>query len=315
MTSAFAATQPMYAEHGIATFPVTAAKMPAVRGYLKMGLDRSQSLVTKFADAPGLGFATNDRNRITVLDIDTTDERVLTDALDRHGRTPLIARTGSGKYHAYYRWNHERRRIRPWSGRPIDLLGAGGMAVAPPSRVAKGSYVFIEGSLDDIGRLPVLQSLELPKLANQGARNNQLWRHCMKNAHHVDGFEELLDVARTFNDDCLPPMEDHEVMETAQSAWGYTERGQNRFGQFGAWLGFDDIAAMMEDQDAFFLLAYLRAGNGPGAKIWCTNGLAEKFGWYRQRMASARNRLIELGYLKLVRQASQGHPAEFKWAK
>ena len=34
----FADAQPIYAEHGIATFPVTELKAPAVRGYLKMGL-------------------------------------------------------------------------------------------------------------------------------------------------------------------------------------------------------------------------------------------------------------------------------------
>ena len=311
----FANAQPLYAERGIATFPVTAAKRPAVRGYLKTGLNGSQALVAKFPNAPGLGFACSSRNGVVVLDVDIKDERVLTDALDRHGQTPLIARTASGKFHAYYQHSGERRRIRPWPGRQIDLLGTGGMAVVPPSKLARGDYRFIEGSLDNIRSLPALRNLELPSTATRGARNNQLWRHCMRNAHHVDNFDDLLDVARTFNDDCLPPMEDREVMATAQSAWGYTERGENRFGQFGAWLGFDDIAAMMEDQDAFFLLAYLRAENGPSARFWCTNGLAEKFGWYRQRMAYARNRLIELGYLKSIRQASQGQPAEFKWAR
>ena len=29
-------------------------------------------------------------------------------------QTPLIVRTGSRIFHAYYRHNHERRRIRPW---------------------------------------------------------------------------------------------------------------------------------------------------------------------------------------------------------
>jgi hypothetical protein len=34
-----------------------------------------------------------------VLDIDTTDERVLADAIYRHGATPIIIRTASGKFH------------------------------------------------------------------------------------------------------------------------------------------------------------------------------------------------------------------------
>ena len=121
----FANAQPLYAEHGIATFPVTAEKKPAVGGYLHTGLKGSQALAAKFGNAPALGFVTDDRNGITVLDVDTPDERVLVRALDQHGHTPLIARTGSGKYHAYYRYNGERRRIRPWPGREIDLLGTG----------------------------------------------------------------------------------------------------------------------------------------------------------------------------------------------
>jgi Bifunctional DNA primase/polymerase, N-terminal len=104
----FSNAQPIYAERGIATFPVTESKAPAVRGYLRLGLDTSRGLVIKFPDAPALGFATKRRNGVTILDIDTPDEKVLADALDRHGHTPLIARTGSGKFHAYYRHNGER---------------------------------------------------------------------------------------------------------------------------------------------------------------------------------------------------------------
>ena len=101
------------------------------------GTQGSQALAAKFGKAPALGFATDDRNGITVLDIDTSDERVLVRALDRHGHTPLVARTASGKHHAYYRYNGERRRIRPWPGREIDLLARGGMVIAPPSTVAR----------------------------------------------------------------------------------------------------------------------------------------------------------------------------------
>src|SRR5262249_48465024 len=200
--SVFSNAQPIYAEHGIATFPVTELKAPAVRGYLRIGLDTSRGLVIKFPDAPAIGFATKRRNAVTILDIDTPDEKVLADALNRPGHTPLIARTGSGKFHAYYRYNGERRRIRPWRGREIDLLGKGGMVIAPPSKLPRGEYKFIEGSLDDIPRLPVLRNLDLTKAepVNEGARNKELWRHCMRHAHHVDTFDELLDVARTAND-------------------------------------------------------------------------------------------------------------------
>jgi hypothetical protein len=313
----FSKAQPLYAERGIATFPVSPKKIPAVRGYLRADLNRSQALASKFPDAEAFGFATDNRNGVSVLDIDTPDDRVLVQALDRHGHTPLIARTGSGKFHAYYRHNGERRRIRPWSGREIDLLGKGGMVVAPPSKVAKGSYAFIEGSLDDVSRLPVMRNLEFEKLepVKQGERNDKLWRHCMRHARHVETYDELLDVARTFNDECLPPMEDSEVMSAAQSAWRITERGDNWFGRHGAWFPVEEVSLLVSQTDALALLVFMRANQGPAATFLCANGLAEKFGWRRHRIANARRRLIELGYMKPVRQAGYGRPALYRWVK
>ena len=38
----------------------------------------------------------------------------------------------------------------------------------------------------------------------------------MRQAHHVDTFDEVLDVARTANDNFLPPMKDAEVIKIAQ---------------------------------------------------------------------------------------------------
>jgi hypothetical protein len=321
----FGDAQPIYAEHGIATFPVTQLKVPAVRNYLKMGLDTSRGLVIKFSDEPAIGFATKPRNGVTILDIDTSDEKVLADVLDRHGHTPLIARTGSGKFHAYYRHNGERRKIRPWRNLPIDLLGSGGFVVAPPSEVAKGSYTFIEGTLDDVALLPTLHSLDLPQpkqpSAIEGERNSKLWEHCMRQAHHVDTFDELLDVARTFNDNCLPPLEDAEVISAAQSAWKYTESGRNYFGQHAAWFPKDEVNQLVSqcktaDQlDALGLLLFLRANQGPDATFMFTNSLAGRFSVAPKRLAKVRRWLIEIGYIKCVRRAGRGCPALFRWAK
>src|SRR6266700_2280916 len=87
----FAQWQPRYAERGIVTFPVNldrTTKRPAVKGYLKIGPDLSSQLARKFPDLDALGFACGKRNGITVLDMDTSDERVWSDALARYGPTP-----------------------------------------------------------------------------------------------------------------------------------------------------------------------------------------------------------------------------------
>ena len=47
----FQTSQPQYAAHRIATFPVGVNKRPAVRGYPRIGLRASTELASKFADA------------------------------------------------------------------------------------------------------------------------------------------------------------------------------------------------------------------------------------------------------------------------
>jgi hypothetical protein len=52
--------------------------------------------------------------------------------------------------------------------------------------------------------------------------------------------------------------------------------------QHGAWFPLDEVIRLVDDQDAFFLLAFLRANQGPNATFMCANGLTEKFGWTRK---------------------------------
>jgi hypothetical protein len=228
----FSTWQPEYAAHGIATFPLKADKTPAMTRYDKLGIEGSTAIVGKqqFARHGALGFMTNARNRVAVLDVDTTAERVLTDALDRHGATPIVVRTASGKWHAWYRHNGERRRIRPFGDTPIDLLGHGGFVVAPPSEAGRGSYNLISGSLDDIDRLPVMRGLSpdmyksvpaaqpLPgETIREGHRNDSLFAYCMRQVRHCDDMEALLDVTRMRNSEFMPPLPDAEVIEVAKS--------------------------------------------------------------------------------------------------
>ena len=154
--------QPRYAAHGIATFPVRVGddgKVPAIRGWQRVGLPGSATLAQRFADADAFGFCAGQRSGLTILDVDTNDERTLVDALDHHGHTQIIVRSGSGNYQAWYRWNGEKRQIRPKSEKPIDILG-GGFVVAPPSRGINSNYQFIQGSLDNLDRLPVLRGID-----------------------------------------------------------------------------------------------------------------------------------------------------------
>ena len=181
--------QPRYAAHGIATFPVRVGdngKVPAIRGWQRVGLPGSMKLTQTFADADAFGFCPGRRSGLTILDVDSTDERTLADALDRHGLTPIIVRSGSGNHQAWYRWRGEKRQIRPDPDKPIDILSSG-FVVAPPSHAVKSDYQFIQGGLDDLDRLPYLREpppninghshLAMPtanERISEGARNRNL---------------------------------------------------------------------------------------------------------------------------------------------
>ena len=69
--------QAAYAAHGVATYPLTAGKAPAVRGYHRIGAPYSAQLAMKFSAAFAAGFVAGRRNRLTVVDIDSKDHRLV----------------------------------------------------------------------------------------------------------------------------------------------------------------------------------------------------------------------------------------------
>lgn len=131
---AFSDWAPRYARHGVATFPVS-GKKPAVSNYLRIGIKATDQLAAKFASAESFGFALK-RNRIALVDIDTSDPRALEVGLDQFGPSPLVVRTQSGGHHVYYRRSGEGRRIRAIRCPPIDILGEG-FAIAAPSALGR----------------------------------------------------------------------------------------------------------------------------------------------------------------------------------
>jgi Bifunctional DNA primase/polymerase, N-terminal/Primase C terminal 1 (PriCT-1) len=336
----FQTSQAQYAAHRIATFPVGMNKRPAVRGYPRIGLRASRELAGKFVEAAALGFMCGERSGITVLDVDTTDEQVLADALGRHGATPIVVRTASGKWHAWYRHSHERRRIRPWGGDlPIDLLGTGGFVIAPPSATHRGCYQFIRGGLDDVPTLPTMRALggslyddivtilpddiitagpiadegSSPAGVSEGRRNNALFAHCMRHAHHCDDRDTMIDMARTFNERCVPPLSDGEVIEIVDSARSYTARGENRFGMTGSWLPTETVRSMAPHPYLCTLVNVLQAENRPNRTFWVADGLAKRLGWPRRQFVAARREAISRGFIEMISKPSQGHPALYRF--
>jgi len=315
MKGVFSQWQPRYAERDIPTFPVNADKKPAIRRWNQITLGGSSRLAQRFQQADAFGFQLGPRSQITALDVDSQDEVILADALSDHGDTPFIVRTGGG-YHAYYSYSGERRHIRPYHNKPIDILG-GGFVVAPPSISEKGTYQIIAGTLDDLTNLPpihvVLDGLRAGACIPEGTRNNSIFQFALEQARHCDSFDALLDVIRTRNMECEPQLAGDVLISTAKSAWRYEEEGRNLVGRGRSVVTphavIDEL--MGESQDAFVLLTLLQRYHW-GRNFVLANAMADQLGWTRKRFAAARSLLQGLGFIRLVVPASFRSPAVYQ---
>jgi Bifunctional DNA primase/polymerase, N-terminal/Primase C terminal 1 (PriCT-1) len=311
----FSQWQPHYAERQIATFPVNADKKPAIRRWNQITLRGSSRLAERFPETDAFGFQLGAKSQITALDVDSRDEAILADALICHGSTPFIVRTGGG-YHAYYSYAGERRLIRPYDDKPVDILG-GGFVVAPPSVSQKGTYQIISGTLDDLASLPpihvVLDGLRAEARIAEGKRNNTIFRFALEQARHSDAYEALLDVLRTRNMDCEPQLSDDLLISTAKSAWRYEREGRNLVGRGRSVVTPHSVIdeLISEHQDAFVLLTLLQRHHW-GRSFVLANAMADQLGWSRKRFAATRTLLNRLGFIQLVAPASFRSPALYR---
>jgi hypothetical protein len=319
----FSRWQPIYAEHKIATFPIGEAKKPGIRGWQKVGLKGSGELAAKFKDADALGYVTGRRSNLTVLDIDTADSKIAEDAIGRHGQAAIVTRTASGKYHLLYRYNGERRRIRPWADLPIDVLGDNGYALAAPSKLATGSYEIIHGHLDDLDRLKPMAGIEtsviIPLPAKwagmrQGdGRNRALWERCMRAGAGCD-LNRMMEIAREANQSFKEPLMDAEVVKIATSAWQHDAAGLNFFTRPRVMLDHDVIDSFPED--AILLLIRLERYHGGNDRFALAKAMAASMGWSIARWKAARSALAQAGIIKCFHPGGRGpnNPPIYTWA-
>jgi Primase C terminal 1 (PriCT-1)/Bifunctional DNA primase/polymerase, N-terminal len=313
----FPAIQAAYALHRVATYPLSADKTPAVRAYDRIGAPYSARLVLRFPDATAAGFCAGRRNGLTVIDIDSTDDRLVDEIQARFGASPLQVITPSGGRHLYYRHGGEARGIRPLPH--VDILGAGNV-VAAGSKTGQGCYQIERGSHDDLDRLPRLAAFPAPPQGPAaipaGQRDDTLFRRLLREARHCDDFETLLDVARTLNMDCAPPLTDNHVAKIARSVWHYETTGNNWVGRKArASTDRDEILAFSHDPAAALLLNLLRVSHpGIGDRFAIDQvATANLLGWDRERLRAKIKVLIEAKRLRIVyRGRGKGDPHRYE---
>ena len=194
----------------------------------------------------------------------------------------------------------ERRHIRPYHDKPIDILG-GGFVVAPPSISEKGTYQIIAGTLDDLANLPpihvVLDDLRAEARIPEGKRNNTIFRFALEQARHCDTFDALLDVMRTRNMDCEPQLADDVIISTAKSAWRYEQEGRNLVGRGRSVVTphavIDELIG--ESQDAFVLLTLLQRHHW-GRSFVLANAMADQLGLDAQTLCGRAHAAADAGF-------------------
>jgi hypothetical protein len=330
MSGIFKKWQPIYAEYRIATFPIDHTKRPRITSWQKVGLKGSAELAAKFQDANALGYVTGRRSNVTVVDIDTTDEKMAADAIRQHGEPRIITRTASGKLHLYYRYDGERRQIRPWPDVPIDVLGDNGFVLGPPSKLANGFYEIIQGDLNDLDHLRPMASnraentvirqgkpVTWTELRDGDIRNRALLERLMRVAPQCESIDELREIALEANQLFREPiMEQNRIDDVVKSAWKYEQAGMNFFVRPRIVIDHDTFDTLGKTRpDALLLLLRLERYHGGNDKFALANSMAASMGWGLPRWQEARDVLVMIGQIRCIRRGGRGpnDPPIYGW--
>ena len=299
-------------------------KRPLMRDYPSrlVNLGNVAAIARQFPDA-NIAILTG-RSGLNVLDID--DLALLHPMRKRFGDTPLIGKTaGRGGYQLYYRASPHVRAadLRATDGIPVEIKAGGNIVITPPSRspITGREYELIEGRFDH-ETLASLPQINVPAICDtktaadhrsicEGLRDNWLFSVCLRHAHHVDDFDALLDVGRTRNDECEPPLPDDEVIKVCRSAWGYTTEGRNFVSAGGhVLLNRSRIEHLCNATPGNPVSLMLRLEIEHAARVerdesfaLSTRAMADagSFGdWSRQNLRTAIKGALDLGVLKCV---------------
>lgn len=324
-------------EFGLAVIPVegTDGKKPLVKHWTKGTRRPTRDSITKLVQrhpSANVGVVTR-LSGVTIVDVD--DPQLAASMRSRFGDTPLIIGTPRGGVHLWYKHTGERcRNLRESEGLAVDIKGAGGFVVAPPSYARAGPdagkvYEFISGSWSELANLPAIRpgSLEASQREDNstlgekveplcavrtGRRNGTLFKLLLKQAPYCDTKDDLSDVAETINADFDPPLSDAEVADVVDNASGYEATGNNWVGrEQRVFIGESEYRALAGNSDGLHLLTSLRFAHCARTEPFAVSAKAMARhrvipGWSHGRYRSARNSLQNVGLLRMQHRGGRG---------
>ncbi len=307
-------------EFGLAPLPLN-VKVPAIKGFQHWDgcpqRSRVEGFCTKFGHL-NVGVVTGQASGVTVIDLDGTDA---VEVALSYG-TPLVTSTPRGGAHAWFAFSGEPSANLRLRGLCADVKAAGGVVAVPPSVGQDGNaYGFLRGDWSDVKRLPSVpdhvrqllgskassvaevlhaQTLGSGVVIAEGQRNDTLFRQLLFAAQQAGSLGELEGRARELNRLLSPPLSDEEVAGVVESAWNYQVRGRNFAGRgrFAVTLE-SEFGCLSATPHALALLWYLRFHHAMDHTFAISPvGLAKVLGWHSRRVARARDRLMETGFVK-----------------
>jgi hypothetical protein len=321
--------------HGLAVLP-TDGKVPLIKNWNKWRHLPSPKAVSQLArQFPRANVAIlPGPSGLFVADVDAADQAAEVEAL--LGRTPLHVLSDRGE-HLYYRHTDDSN-ILPANlaalGLKVDLKAGNSVVIAPPSLHKSGAVYRHDGC--DWGALKHIPEPNFERLgellrrksegeSRSGMRDNsrKQWlndRLC-REVSFCDTFEDLLDAARTLNEEIpdrfagFEPLVDEVVIKRAAQVWKDREAGQ-----LTRWLGRNATVTITADEqaklcamdrngaDAVVLLIKLRAEHGARCKRGEMFALAAEAmaraqtipRWHWKRYAAATKLLLRAGFIVLV---------------
>lgn len=244
-----------YARKNIPAFPCDGGKRPLTPHGFKDATTDPERIREWWSRWPraNIGVPTGESSGLLVIDLDPREGGSV-EVLEQSGEVPptLMAKTGGGGVHLYYRYPEEVT-VRNSAGKlaaGVDVRGEGGYVVVPPSYTS-GAYEWSQRrelaeppqwmiekltapapdreNREGGSRQPQRRHgeiFELPETIPSGERNDRLFRFgCSLRAmgYALAGIEEEL--RRANRERCSPPISEEESRKIARSAASYPAGG------------------------------------------------------------------------------------------